>query len=60
MMADSKGERMEYRKDEFFRYYNDWCEAMDISRENRAATLQEFGRELSQTCYVKDLTLTFI
>src|SRR5665647_641030 len=37
MMVNSD-DRMEYRKEEFFKYYNDWCEAMDIPRENRAAT----------------------
>ena len=53
MMANSD-DRMEYRKEEFFRYYNEWCEATAIPRENRVATLQEFGRELSQTCHVKE------
>lgn len=53
MMVNSD-DRMEYRKEEFFRYYNDWCEAMGIPRENRSTTLQEFGRELSQTCHVKE------
>jgi phage/plasmid-associated DNA primase len=47
-------ERMEYPKDEFFKYYHDWCEAVNIPIENRAANLQEFGRELAQTCHVKE------
>jgi phage/plasmid-associated DNA primase len=53
MMVNSD-DRMEYSKEEFFKYYHEWCEAMSIPRENRATTLQEFGRELSQTCHVKE------
>ena len=47
-------ERMEYKKDEFYKYYLEWCDFVGIPRDDRAATLPEFGRELIHTCKVKE------
>jgi phage/plasmid-associated DNA primase len=46
---------VDYRKDELFAYYNEWCNIREIPKEDRAFTLQEFGKGLIHKCGVKDV-----
>ena len=46
-------ERVEYPKDEFFKYYNDWCDGLDIPLEERCKSLYQFDKDLSDSCRVK-------
>jgi hypothetical protein len=48
-------ERVEYKRDEFFQYYNNWCYWLEIPEEARCQSINEFSKELVNTCKVKEV-----
>ena len=47
-------ERIDYTKEEFFRYYNEWCDWLEIPMENRCPSINQFDKELINTWKVKE------
>jgi len=54
-MTSPVEERVEYTRDEFFQYYNDWCDWLDISLEDRSQSIQQFSKDLVKNCKVKEV-----
>jgi phage/plasmid-associated DNA primase len=52
-MTSPVEERVEYKRDEFFQYYNEYCDWLDIPIEERCKSLSQFDRDLYDSCQVK-------
>jgi hypothetical protein len=53
-MTEPFDERVEYTREEFFGYYNDWCEAVDIPEQDRCRSMKQYTNELYYSCRVKE------